>query len=98
MHKKEIFIRRWFAIIAGLVLGIGFGCIQYETTQHGANRDDLGIHFFNKQAATLTSELKRYKDLHGHYPSNDEGLYPVLNAAQRRMDKDSGYHVRTTPK
>lgn len=90
-------MQRWFAVAAGLVLGVGLGFIQFKTTQHGANGDELGVLFFQRQAAVIASELREHGKLHGRYPYNDEGLSPVAGAVQRRMGADRGHRVRIAP-
>jgi hypothetical protein len=87
-------LRPNFALLGGLVLGIGFGSIQLATTYHGANRDGRGLRVFHDEAAFIAGELKNFKREHGRYPSNDDGLAPVAGVVKSKLEKSNGWLTR----
>lgn len=81
-------MRIWLAILSGLILGIGFGVVQWDSTRHGANGDALGLHLFRLQSSTIASALHSYKGQHGSYPTNDQGLWPISDALTHKVEND----------
>ena len=81
-------MRYWLVVLSGLILGIGFGMIQRETTGHGAGTDRRGLRYLRVQTAALASELRSYEQSHEQYPTGDEGLWSVSDAMRRRVEKD----------
>lgn len=88
-------MRRWFAIISGLVLGIGLGIVAFQTTQCGANRDKMGLGFLHKQMVLIASELKQYEKLNKRYPNNDDSYFLLADAIEQRMKQGNGYLARS---
>lgn len=84
-------MRYWLAIVSGLVLGVGLGYVMLEPMQHGARADEYGLAFFHRHSRVLSSMLRAYSRSHGGFPTNDEGMSAVADAAKRRADHDRNH-------
>ncbi len=91
MPAKSPWLVRLCPLFAGLVLSLGTGFLTLRAGGHGDDGDARGIAAFRGTATAIASELHRFRQTYGRYPSNDEGLFPILSTIAPMAEHDRSH-------